>query len=169
MGKYEPVKATDDCDLPNDTAVLINPGSVTLVSLSKHCNRTDEDLEMALPDSHSRSSLPLHNAAPAPSKVDDAQFSSTARPIHRSPEQCHRLVSLDVFRGITVAVILSFPLPDCFRYVLRLLGFVIRVVFFDWMLGFVCYSCYWPLGFIVITYIISQGKNIKHCSRCGLV
>ncbi|KAG6597723.1 Heparan-alpha-glucosaminide N-acetyltransferase, partial [Cucurbita argyrosperma subsp. sororia] len=106
MGNYEPIKGADDCDLPNDTAILINPDSLTLISLSKRSNPTDEDVEMALRDSHSTSPLPLHNATsltPAvSSKIDDPQFSSSASPLHHR----HRLVSLDVFRGITVALMI---------------------------------------------------------------
>lgn len=127
MGNYEPIKGVDDCDLVNETAILINPDSFTLVSVSKHCNQTDEDVEMALRDSHSRSPLPLHNANPltttVSSKIDDPQFSSSARPILRSSDQRQRLVSLDVFRGLTVAVIIFFHFlsffiltQDCFRF-----------------------------------------------------
>ncbi|KAA0037686.1 hypothetical protein IC582_008601 [Cucumis melo] len=110
MGNYEPIKGADDCDLVNETAILINPDSVTLVSVSKHCNQSDEDVEMALRGSHSRSPLPIHNAnpltTPVSSKIDEPQFSSSVRPILRSSDQCHRLVSLDVFRGITVALMI---------------------------------------------------------------
>ncbi|XP_022935357.1 heparan-alpha-glucosaminide N-acetyltransferase-like [Cucurbita moschata] len=112
MGKYDSIKPLHDCDLANETAVLINPDSLTLFSVSHHCNHSHEDVEMALLDSHSRSPLPLHNAnpltPPASSKLDDAQFSSPARPILRSSPQgqAQRLASLDVFRGITVALMI---------------------------------------------------------------
>lgn len=148
MGNYEPIKGADDCDLVNETAILINPDSVTLVSVSKHCNQSDEDVEMALRGSHSRSPLPIHNAnpltTPVSSKIDEPQFSSSVRPILRSSDQCHRLVSLDVFRGITVAVSIfcfsfsfSFFLPTiafllllCFDFFFLLILFYSMLVFF---------------------------------------
>lgn len=125
MGKYEPIKGAEDCD--NHTAILINPDSMTLLSLSsKHSH---EDLEMSLRDSHPRSPLPLplplHNANPLPS-ASSSKFDS-------SPDQRHRLVSLDVFRGITVAVIIFFFF-QFFLYVLRL----------EWISFLVClFVCFW--------------------------
>ena len=179
MGKYDSIKPLHDCDLANETAVLINPDSLTLFSVSHHCNHSHEDVEMALLDSHSRSPLPLHNAnpltPPASSKLDDAQFSSSARPILRSSPPGQRLASLDVFRGITVAVILFFSFPFLLSFFLSFF-FPLLLSLLSLFVGFCsCSSIGWNdliscLYYRPLRFLVADGLEEKeHWSHCGLV
>jgi hypothetical protein len=84
---YEPIRGRDDPEQENKCAVLH----------SSAIEEDEDDVEMAV---HARSRLAIPNAAGGFNKIQEESSK-------QKQQQQQRLVSLDVFRGITVAVILS--------------------------------------------------------------
>lgn len=96
---YEPIRGRDDPELQNKCAVH-----------SSAIEEDEDDVEMAV---HARSRPAIPNAAGGFNKIQEESS--------KQKQQQQRLVSLDVFRGITVAVIfptrlVSLILLHCFCF-----------------------------------------------------
>ncbi|KAI4343467.1 hypothetical protein L6164_010811 [Bauhinia variegata] len=103
MGTYEPIKNYDED----------YNGEAKLDSSRNATSTAEDDVEMALQISQSRSGKStVFNEESAierrrANKIDECSLSSsTSSSRHQSQRQCQRLVSLDVFRGLTVALMI---------------------------------------------------------------
>jgi hypothetical protein len=126
---YEPIRGRDDPEQENKCAVLH----------SSAIEEDEDDVEMAV---HARSRLAIPNAAGGFNKIQEESSK-------QKQQQQQRLVSLDVFRGITVAVILS---PRLLSLILLHCFFFFQVLL---LFPFICIRS--KLG-LLCTFILFNGR-----------
>lgn len=107
MGPYERIKG-DEYEYDDDEKI----GRILLVDQKQKIIRSRSD-----DDHHKDVELGL-NAKTNPSATPSVASSSLTSKLHHQQKQQQRLISLDVFRGLTVAVILLL-LPFIFIYFLK--------------------------------------------------
>ncbi|KAI4336454.1 hypothetical protein L6164_014979 [Bauhinia variegata] len=107
MGIYEPIKNYDENENDNEQAKLDSSRMLKPTAAAT----VEDDVEMALQISQSRSGTVFNEASATErrraNKIDECSLSSTtSRHKSQSQDQCQRLVTLDVFRGLTVALMI---------------------------------------------------------------
>ncbi|KAF3430878.1 hypothetical protein FNV43_RR25608 [Rhamnella rubrinervis] len=106
MGTYERIRGNDDKE--SESGMLVDPHRhpMKMKMIQSNDDGGDKDVELGLHISHYTSAVPTSTATAAVKLGEDSSFPSNHHRRHQQKYVQQRLVSLDVFRGLTVALMI---------------------------------------------------------------